>query len=129
MNNKEIEHQCGGPAEACCQPGCEECGMPPIGPFAVVAHRWGMRDAHSYVVGVFVSLSEAIASAAQTVDDRGGKYGCEVTDCSGEQLYYFESPYFGYGCGNDPAKKGKALEMLNEKIARTNNLHEGKTDQ
>lgn len=22
------EHQCGGPAEACCVPGCPECGMP-----------------------------------------------------------------------------------------------------
>ena len=24
----ETEHQCGGPQEACCTPGCTECGMP-----------------------------------------------------------------------------------------------------
>ena len=24
------EHQCGGPQEACCIPGCPECGMPNV---------------------------------------------------------------------------------------------------
>jgi hypothetical protein len=26
MNQKIIEHQCGGPQEACLKPGCDECG-------------------------------------------------------------------------------------------------------
>jgi hypothetical protein len=28
----EPEHQCGGPKEACCEPGCRECGTPKAAP-------------------------------------------------------------------------------------------------
>lgn len=81
------------------------------GPYAVVAHRWGLRDAHSYVVRVCLDEAEAKAQAALTVEDRGGKYGVEVTDCCGEQIHYVECPYFGaagrFNAAKDPADNNK----------------------
>lgn len=74
---------------------CGHCEDVSSGPYAVVAHRWGLRDAHSYVVAVYNDLAVARQIAEQTVEDRGGKYGCEVCDCAGRQVYYINSPYFG----------------------------------
>lgn len=88
---------------------CEHCGDVSNGPYAVVAHRWGLRDAHSYVVSVHVDVKDAMASADQCVEDRGGKYGCEVCDSAGRQVYYINSPYFGcagrFRAACDPADR------------------------
>ena len=83
--------------------------------YIVTAYRYGMRDAHSYVVGAWTDLAVAKAAADSEVEYRGGKYGCEVVESNSgpawteqvrvaKQVYYVESPYFGMlGLGNQPA--------------------------
>jgi len=74
--------------------------------FVVVAYRYGLRDDHSYVVGVFSDLGLALQAADDHVGHRGGKYGCEVLDCDVRtktdewdelppQIAFVESPYLG----------------------------------
>lgn len=74
--------------------------------YVVTAYRWGLRDCHAYVVGAKLTLVEATALADAHVEYRGGKYGCEVTECAmdgdigdgggnAKQVYYRECPYFG----------------------------------
>jgi hypothetical protein len=46
--------------------------------FVVSAFRWGKRENHSYVVGVFTDISKAIAAANSEVEYRGGKYACVI---------------------------------------------------
>ena len=65
--------------------------------YAVIAYRWGLRDDHSYCVGIYQTLELAQENANNEIDDRAGKYGCEVVDKEGEQVLYIESPYFGNG--------------------------------
>lgn len=81
--------------------------------FVVTAYRWGLRDAHSYVVGAYPTLATAMSAANAHLDYRGGKYGVEVMECSGTeddsgvnakgQAAYIESPYFGLAGQNRPA--------------------------
>lgn len=47
--------------------------------YVVEALRWGDREKHSYVVGVFWNLDEAKEEAHRECDDRGGKYECAVS--------------------------------------------------
>lgn len=76
-------------------------------PYAVVAHRWGLRDAHSYVVCVTNDAWDARAAAEETRQDRPA-YGVEITDSTGKQLYYLETPNFGdagrFCAASHPAK-------------------------
>ena len=46
--------------------------------FCVTAYRWGDREKHSYVVGVFDDLERAIQKAKGEKEWRAGKYDCEV---------------------------------------------------
>lgn len=46
--------------------------------FVVTAYRWGSKESHSYVVGIFDTLEPAIARAIYEEEWRGGKYECEV---------------------------------------------------
>ena len=46
--------------------------------FVVTAYRWGSKEGHSYVVGVFDTEELAIAQAKMEKEWRGGKYECEV---------------------------------------------------
>lgn len=93
--------------------------------FVVVAYRYGLRDDHSYVVGVFKDVGLAIQAAKDHVQHRGGKYACEVLDCDvrnqtneydelPRQIAYIESPYFGLlGRGSqcaDDTDKEKRLQ-------------------
>lgn len=85
--------------------------------YVVTAYRWGLRDAHSYVVGAYRDREEAVRVAREHVNFRGGKYGCEVVECRGpaqadeggenaieKQVAYFESSYPGPGHSADDAK-------------------------
>ena len=78
--------------------------------FPVVAYRYGMRDDHSYLVGVYATRELAERAAEAEVMDRGGKYGCEVIQAAVKttvdesvhemaetplQVGYHESPFFG----------------------------------
>lgn len=46
--------------------------------YYVEALRWGDREEHSYVVGVYDSLELARAAADAHALYRGGKYTCQV---------------------------------------------------
>ena len=46
--------------------------------YCVTAYRWGDRENHSYVVGVFDDLERAIHYAKAEKEWRGGKYDCEI---------------------------------------------------
>lgn len=46
--------------------------------FVVTAYRWGGRENHSYVVGVYSSKEKAKSVALEHHKYRGGKYDCEV---------------------------------------------------
>lgn len=88
-------------------------GVDPAAPcsaFVVIAYRYGMRDAHSYLVAVCDTLKDAKDAAEEEVSYRGGKYGCEVVECPRQrwhedltprQVAYVPSPYegmIGEGC-------------------------------
>lgn len=49
--------------------------------FTVTAYRFGMREKHSYVVGVFSKKAKAIKCADDHTAYRGRKYGCDVDVC------------------------------------------------
>lgn len=82
----------------------------PCSAFVVIAYRYGMRDAHSYLVCVCDNLEDAKLAAEEEVGYRGGKYGCEVAECEigpwnedreCRQVHYVPSPYegmIGEGC-------------------------------
>lgn len=101
---------CGRPACQCCGPHKQWVA------YVVTAYRWGLRDAHSYVVGAYRDREEAVRVAREHVNFRGGKYGCEVVECRGpaqvdeggenaieKQVAYFESPHFADYGRNSPA--------------------------
>lgn len=46
--------------------------------YIVEALRWGSRENHSYVVGVFTTLEKANEIKEKHEDYRGGKYECSV---------------------------------------------------
>lgn len=46
--------------------------------YTVHAWRWGNRENHSYLVGVFSDSHKAILAAESEEDFRGGKYSCEI---------------------------------------------------
>ena len=48
--------------------------------YTVVMHRWGERENHSYVLGVFLKKHEAIAARDNEREWRGGKYDGEVQE-------------------------------------------------
>jgi hypothetical protein len=106
----------------------------PSSAFVVTAYRWGLRDAHSYVVGAYTTWQMAMSAANDHLGYRGGKYGIEVTECSGPpgaggentkgQVAYIESPYFGMAGQNRPAcqpadqdKPPLESDALNEKLS------------
>jgi hypothetical protein len=84
--------------------------------YVVAAYRHGLRDAHSYVVGAYITESAAREAAHAHVQWRGGKYGCEVVECNASiccpengggnmrgQVYYAEASHFGSFGRNRPA--------------------------
>jgi hypothetical protein len=46
--------------------------------YTVHAYRWGDRENHSYLVGVYSKKLAAIKAGEATTEWRGGKYECEV---------------------------------------------------
>lgn len=100
--------------------------------FVVSAYRWGLRDCHSYVVGVRDELESAKALADAHVEYRGGKYGCEVVECHTESqhadgdgmarsVYYRECPYFGaagHGLTAQPVDTSKRGWVYDRKGAK-----------
>lgn len=48
--------------------------------YSVTAYRWGDREMHSYIVGLFSKKYAALKSAEFEEEYRGGKYLCEVRE-------------------------------------------------
>lgn len=48
--------------------------------YSVTAYRWGDRERHSYVVGVYPKKHAAMTAAETEEVYRGGKYACEVLE-------------------------------------------------
>ena len=48
--------------------------------YTVRACRWGDRELHSYVVGVYSKKHSALKAAEIEEEWRGGKYECEVLE-------------------------------------------------
>lgn len=48
--------------------------------YTVHAYRWGNRENHSYLVGVYSKKEKALKAAYIEEDFRGGKYKCEVLE-------------------------------------------------
>ena len=48
--------------------------------YVVTMYRWGDRDAHSYVLGVYTKKNAAIKAAELDTEYRGGKYAPEVLE-------------------------------------------------
>ena len=46
--------------------------------YVVHAFRWGDREKHSYIAGVYTCEQKAIERGEYERDYRGGKYECEV---------------------------------------------------
>ena len=46
--------------------------------YTVTAYRWGSRDDHSYVVGLYSTPALALDAADREEAWRGAKYECEV---------------------------------------------------
>lgn len=50
--------------------------------YIVEALRWGDRESHSYIVGLYSELDRAKAAADAHSEYRGGKYSCQVFQCA-----------------------------------------------
>ena len=48
--------------------------------YVVIANRWGNREAHSYLVGVYAKKQAALDARASEIGCRGGKYDCDVIE-------------------------------------------------
>lgn len=48
--------------------------------YVVTMYKWGLREDHSYVLGVYNKKHMAIQDAKQEDQDRGGKYIPEVLE-------------------------------------------------
>lgn len=46
--------------------------------YVVQAYRYGNRDGHSYISGVYSKKQAAIVAACAEEDNRGGKYDCVI---------------------------------------------------
>lgn len=48
--------------------------------YVLTMYRWGNREKHSYVLGVFTKKTKAFKVKEQEEEDRGGKYVGEVVE-------------------------------------------------
>ena len=60
--------------------------------YTVHAFRFGDRELHSYIVGVYAKKQKALDEAQAEAVYRGGKYRCEVREWTLGQGKYDESP-------------------------------------
>ena len=48
--------------------------------YLVTAYRYGDKESHSYVIGIFDNKKNSIMAAKTEENWRGGKYDCEVLE-------------------------------------------------
>ena len=59
--------------------------------YVVQAYRWGNRENHSYVVGVYDTNEQAIIAADKEEEYRGMKYKCAIISTSLNKSHSIES--------------------------------------
>lgn len=80
--------------------------------YTVHAYRWGDRELHSYLVGVYSKKHAALNAAEAETEWRGGKYECEVLEWLPDGKNEDGSPGM-------PSKVIKALPPMNTLKARS----------
>ena len=55
--------------------------------YPVIASRFGMREKHSYLVGIYSNKTTAMLVADTEEADRAGKYVCEVLEVPLDENY------------------------------------------
>lgn len=80
--------------------------------YTVRACRWGHREMHSYVVGVYAKKHAALKAAEIEEDWRGGKYECEVLEWT-------------LGEGLEGRKFEKGYKVVKD-LPKVNTLREGR---
>ncbi len=58
--------------------------------YIITAYRFGERELHSYVVGVYSTKTKALKYADIEEEFRGGKYVCEVLEVKVDYTYPLE---------------------------------------
>ena len=58
--------------------------------YVVQAYRWGNRENHSYVVGVYDTKEQAIIAADKEEESRGIKYNCAIISTSLNERHNIE---------------------------------------
>ena len=80
--------------------------------YTVRACRWGDRETHSYIVGVYAKKHAAQKAAKTEEEWRGGKYECEI-------LEFELGAENTEGGGCMPHKRIKDLPLVNTLKARS----------
>lgn len=60
--------------------------------YTVHAYRWGDRECHSYLVGVYTKKLKALEAAEAEEEYRGGKYECEVREWKVDNSFDDDGP-------------------------------------
>lgn len=85
--------------------------------YVVEALRWGNREAHSYVVGVYDNIRSAAVAAVAEEYWRGGKYECYITKHEVNELEAKKESFLMHDCiGED---NNQLEEDINFVIRRT----------
>jgi len=56
--------------------------IPILKQFVAIAYRWGDKECHSYPIGLYGTIEEAIAQGLEHNQYRGGKYDIVVYMCN-----------------------------------------------
>ena len=81
--------------------------------YIVEALRYGNREAHSYVVGVYSTLDEASLAALAEEYWRGGKYECYINNYKTDNIEAKKLSFLYTNCiGNDDKKLQDDLEFI-----------------
>ena len=63
--------------------------------YVVHAKRWGDKENHSYIVTATLNKADALSVAETEEQERGGKYGCEVSCFNCGKKTIIRKPYDG----------------------------------
>lgn len=86
--------------------------------YTVRACRWGDKESHSYIVGVYSKKAAALKAAQTERDYRGGKYECEVIEWTLDS-----------GCAGTTSHMGKTiLELPGNTLRGSHNSPAARTE-
>ena len=80
--------------------------------YLTTCYRWGWRNGHTYIIYCGTDATKARAMAQAERDDRGGKYGCEVTRFAENGETWEVDSYFGSSYGEDEPEMNWTIEAM-----------------